>query len=186
MKIILVRHGQTDCNRDGINMGRKIDVSINETGRVQMEQIIPEIRGFNPEVIISSPMKRTSESAEIMKEVLKIPIEFDDRIVEIDMGSISGKSREEAASLMSLSLKQAIYQYRKGQYDYTPFGGESADNTSERANSFFKDLAQREERCVIVVSHGALVRLLHMAITGESSLIDKGIPNAAVFVLEYA
>src|SRR3990167_2293306 len=117
MKIILMRHGQTDCNRDGIWMGRRLDVSINEVGIEQIKETIPELKSLNPELIISSPMKRTKESAEIIQRLLGIPLEFDDRIVEIDIGSLSGKSREEAATFLSLSIEEAIHLYRIGEYD---------------------------------------------------------------------
>ncbi len=185
MKVILVRHGQTDYNRDGIWMGRKLDTSINEVGRTQMSNVIPELKLLNPELIISSPMKRTRESAEIIKKALGIPLEFDDRIVEIDLGSLSGQHREKAAFLANVSLEEAIRQYRIGQYDYIPFGGESAEDILERTKKFLRDLAQRKEKSVIVMSHGGLIRSLHRVIAGDLSLADRGIPNASVIVLEY-
>ena len=185
MKIILMRHGQTDYNLAGVYMGRRLDASINETGKVQMEQTIPELQSLKPEVIISSPMKRTRESAEIIGNALEIPIEFDDRITEIDIGSLSGKSKAGASSLMNLSLEAAIQQYRMGQYDYSPFGGESAKDILERTERFLKGLKQRKEKCIVIMSHGGLVRSLHRVITGNVSLVDKGIANAALIVLEY-
>ena len=186
MKIILLRHGQTDFNRDGIWMGRKLDASINETGKAEIEQIIPEIRSLNPQLIISSPMKSTKERAEIIKRALNIPIEFDDRIIEIDVGSLSGRHREEAATLANISLEEARHEYRMGKYDYVPFGGESADNILERTKEFLKDLGQRGKKCVVIMSHGGLIRSMHRVIVGDLSLADRGIPNAAVIVLEYA
>ena len=185
MKIILMRHGQTDYNLSGINMGRRLDASVNDTGKTQIEQTIPEIKSLNPEVIISSPMRRTRESAEIIQKALGTPMEFDDRIMEIDTGSMSGKNKAEVARLMELSLEGAIHQYRMGQYDYTPFGGESAQDILVRAEAFLKDLVKRKEKCVIVMCHGGIVRALHKLITGDSTLIDQGIPNAVLIVLEY-
>lgn len=185
MKIILMRHGQTDYNLAGINMGRRLDASINATGRAQIEQTIPEVKLLNPELIIASPMKRTRESAEIIQQALGIPIEFDERIMEIDTGSISGETKAEASKLMGLSLEGALYQYRIGQYDYTEFGGESYQDIRNRAESFLRDLRQRKEQCVIIMCHGGLVRSLHNLITGELSLVDQGIPNAVVMILEY-
>ncbi|MCR4260887.1 MAG: histidine phosphatase family protein [Candidatus Colwellbacteria bacterium] len=186
MKVILMRHGQTDCNKNGIWMGRKLDESINDTGREQIVKTIPELKALNPELIIASPMKRTKESAEIIQEALGIPIEFDERIVEIDIGSLSGKSREEAATFMSLSMEEAIHLYRVGEYDYTSLGGESFQHILERTQNFLKDLSQRKEKCVIVMAHGGLVRSLHRVITGSVSLVNEGVANGALIVLEYA
>lgn len=185
MKIVLVRHGQTDCNRDGIWMGIRLDVSINETGKAQMNSIVPELKSLNPELIICSPMRRTRESAEIIKEALEIPIEFDERIMEVDVGSLSGQSRVEAATAMGLSLEEATHQYRVGQHDYSPFGGETAQDILGRTEDFLNDLSQRKERCIIIMSHGGLVRSLHMVITGSNSLVNEGIKNASIIVVEH-
>ncbi len=186
MKVILMRHGQTDCNRDGIWMGRKLDEPINDTGREQIAKTIPDLKALNPELIIASPMKRTKESAGIIQEALGIPIEFDERIAEIDIGSLSGKSREEAATFMSLSMEEAIHLYRVGEYDYASLGGESFQHILERTQNFLKDLSQRKEGCVIVMAHGGLVRSLHRVITGSVSLVNEGVANGALIVLEYA
>lgn len=185
MKIILVRHGQTDCNRDGIWMGRRLDVSINETGKSEIENIIPQLRLLNPEVIISSPMKRTKESAEIIQEALQIPLEFDERIMEVDVGSLSGKSRVDAATAMGFSLEEATHQYRMGEHDYSPFGGETAENILSRTQSFLGDLSKRKEKCVVIMSHGGLVRSLHRVVTNSLALASEGIKNAAVIVVEH-
>lgn len=185
MQIILMRHGETDCNKDGIWMGRKLDVSINDAGRAQIQATIPELRTFNPDLIIASPMKRTKESAEIIEESLGVPIEFDDRLMEIDVGSVTGKTREEAAELLGMPLEEVVRLYRVGEYDYTNIGGESAQHILSRIKSFLVDLAQREEQSVIVMSHGGIVRTMHRIISGSLSLADQPIPNATLIVLSY-
>jgi len=185
MKVILMRHGETDSNRDGIWMGRELDVSINETGKTQLEQTISLIKPLNPEVIIASPLRRTRDSAEVLGNTFGIPVELDDRLIEVGVGSLSGKTRVEAAKLMSLSLEEVMRQYRIGQYDYTSVGGESAKHIFDRSQDFLNDLSKRKERCVIIMTHGGIVRSLHELITGDLSFAYEGIPNASVLVLEY-
>ena len=185
MKVILMRHGETDSNRDGIWMGRELDVSINETGRTQLEQTISQIKPLNPEVVIASPLRRTRDSAEVLKNAFGIPIELDDRLIEVGVGSLSGKTRAEAAKLMNLSLEEVVRQYRIGQYDYTSVGGESAKHIFDRSQDFLKDLPKRKEKCVIIMTHGGIVRSLHELITRDLSFAYEGISNASVLVLEY-
>ncbi len=185
MKIIVMRHGQTDYNAKAMHMGRIFDVPINDTGRQQIEERIPEIEALAPQVIISSPLLRAAQSAEIISKHLGMPVELDDRIMEIDMGSFSGHSHKDAAAMMGVSLEEFKKRYREGTYDYTQYKGESATQVLERAKGFLESLRGRAEQCVLVVCHGGMLRALHHAATGKLYDTTKGVPNAQIDILNY-
>ena len=77
-KLILIRHGQTDMNKDQLYYGR-LDVPINETGKEQAENTrknLVELE-IDYDKIYSSPMKRAYETAEIVN-YKNLEIEKDD------------------------------------------------------------------------------------------------------------
>ncbi len=71
MKLIFVRHGQTDFNLQGRPQGQEMDRPLNETGEGQVEaaaQFVPSDIDF----IISSPLKRAAQTADILNK--KLPV----------------------------------------------------------------------------------------------------------------
>lgn len=166
-------------------MGQVYDVPINEVGKAQIEEKIEEIRELAPELIISSPLKRTAESAEIVSEALGLPIEFDDRLMEINMGSLSGETHANAASMMGMNLPDFLASYRSGAYDYGFQNGESAKEVTARVKGFLKDLKNRELEAVLLVCHGGILRMLYFVATGNLYPLEEGLPNAALVALDY-
>lgn len=166
-------------------MGRVYDVPINEVGKEQIEKLIPKIKSLAPEVIISSPLLRTSQSAKIIGEQLNIPIEFDDRILEIDMGAFSGETHEDAARMSGATLEEFQLAYRTGTYDYIPWQGESFEQVIGRARDFLADLKGRPINNVLIVAHGGIIRSLYRAIENVEYPIDKDVPNAELIILDH-
>ena len=54
--IFVVRHGETDNNRNGIYQGQ-MDVALNERGRAQAAELAPRVRTLRPDVIVHSPLQ---------------------------------------------------------------------------------------------------------------------------------
>ena len=92
--IYFVRHGESEANQRGIFAGQKEDSVLTEKGKEQARATAQEIENENLKIdkIVSSPLKRTKETAEIIAkeigfDVLKIY--FDNRVIEYDMGSLT-------------------------------------------------------------------------------------------------
>ena len=94
MKIYVIRHGQTDWNVAGKCQGRT-DIELNETGIEQAKQAKEQLKNYNIEQIICSPLKRTRKTAEVIKENTNCSIITDERIIERECGTIEGTTRKE-------------------------------------------------------------------------------------------
>ena len=81
MDILLLRHGETDWNREGRLQGH-MDVPLNLNGRLQISHAAETLARLYPniELVISSPFSRARESAEIVSE--KLGYEKTDIIME--------------------------------------------------------------------------------------------------------
>jgi len=87
--LILVRHGQTDANRDGLLLGRS-DPSLNPTGRGQAAAAALRVASFGPVRVLSSPLLRARETAEIVAGELGLTVGLDHRLIEVDYGDHEG------------------------------------------------------------------------------------------------
>lgn len=88
--LCIIRHGETAWNLEGKFQGRE-DISLNETGRKQAKNCIDYLSQYKWNRIISSPLKRAKETAEIFNEALECnEIEIFHNLIEMDFGSASG------------------------------------------------------------------------------------------------
>ena len=89
-EIYFIRHGQTDENSLGIRQGAEIDSELNELGRQQAKKSGKYLKKYrikdkNFDCILSSPLKRAIETAEIIGKELKLSkkIEILDSLIEL-------------------------------------------------------------------------------------------------------
>lgn len=88
--IYLVRHGQTEWNALHKVQGSTDNV-LNEEGIKQARQVAEKMKNITIDLIISSPMKRAIQTAEIIRRNRDIPIQIDNRLREREFGTFEGK-----------------------------------------------------------------------------------------------
>jgi broad specificity phosphatase PhoE len=137
--LLLVRHGQTAANADGLLIGRT-ESALTERGRRQAAALGRLLGGVS--VVVSSPLRRTLETA----EMIEAPLEVDERWIEMDYGVYDGRPMAEVGA-ERWAAWHADPSYRLP-------GGESLEEVGRRVRSACADLAERaEEADVVVLSH---------------------------------
>ncbi|MFK7933060.1 MAG: histidine phosphatase family protein [Saprospiraceae bacterium] len=154
--IYIIRHGQTDMNLNGIVQGSGVDSSLNDTGRAQAAAFHKMYKNVPFEIVITSRLKRTHETAQPFLDV-GITWEQMSEINEISWGIHEGKKgtptdREEYSQLMQ--------DWRNGLFDSRITGGESAAEMQQRMVEFKNQLLRRPEEYILVVSHGRAMRCM--------------------------
>ncbi len=150
---LLMRHGETAWNREGRVMGRQ-PVDLDEAGRAQVEMAVPLARELAPDLIVSSPLARAAQSAEIIaRAVGGIEILTDDRLEEVRYGAWEGKT------YYQLVKDDSYINYRKAPLDSMTPGGETIRQVQERGVAAV-DAAIRTHRGkrILFVSHGDIIR----------------------------
>ncbi|HVC35875.1 MAG TPA: histidine phosphatase family protein [Candidatus Dormibacteraeota bacterium] len=93
MSIYFLRHGESEANVKGVFDGQGLNSELTILGGKQAEQAAQELTSIDIKDIYSSPLKRTRKTAEIVSDRIGFPlnqIKFDDRLMEHDVGRLSG------------------------------------------------------------------------------------------------
>src|SRR3989344_3932278 len=156
MKVYVIRHGLTELNK-AKKVNGQIDEPLAPEGFQQAEAAI-SLLPKSIKHIYSSPLQRARQTAEIINSKLNRPISLQNELTEIHMGSLAGKAWTDMESGLDLKKK-----HRTVQFDYRPYGGESAKEVRKRVTEFLKKLKQKHgDNEVLIVTHGGIIRLLHL------------------------
>jgi probable phosphoglycerate mutase len=158
----LVRHGETEWNRDRRVMGR-LGVSLGNRGRAQVAALAPLLTGLGAEVVWTSPLERARETAEGIATALGgIAVHVDEGLTEVDYGSWEGRTFDE---LMSDAAYHAYH--RDPESAQAPGGRERLVEVRDRTLAALARIAEaRPGGRAIVVSHGDPIRLVLAACLG--------------------
>lgn len=181
-KLILIRHGQTDMNKDGLYYGR-LDVPINEAGREQAENTrknLAELK-IDYDVIYSSPMKRAYETAEIVN-YKNFEIKTDSELREMDFGIFEGLSYKEI-------LKKYPEEMEKLKADWKTYSyvtGENPFMLQKRALKFLEKIDKNKNN--MVVTHwGIICTLLSWLFSNELEGYWKyQVKNGGIVIIDFA
>ncbi len=88
--IVFARHGQTAPNRDGLVLGRA-DPELTDEGHRQAALLGAALGGEPVTAIVTSPLVRARQTAEVIAAACGLPVTVDERLVEIDWGTWEGR-----------------------------------------------------------------------------------------------
>lgn len=149
MKIFIMRHGTTVWNEKAITQGRTNN-KLSKFGKQQTEIAAIKYRNINIDAIFCSPLMRTVQTANIINKFHKSKVIKDDRLIEIDQGIFTGKSK------FNLSEKEKI---QKSNRDPS-CGMESYESVYLRAKEFLKDLKTKKYNQVLIITHNVTASLM--------------------------
>lgn len=139
MRLLITRHGQTDWNVQGKTQGRT-DIELNETGIRQAEEVREKLLSQSIDIIISSTLKRAKKTAQIIAQGRKIPIIYDEDIVERSFGIYEGEK-----------LKGEDFDRIK---ETEGKGVETDEDLLKRITRFLGKIKQEyQDKTVLVVTH---------------------------------
>lgn len=153
-QICFLRHGESTGNANGYHQGQS-DFPLSEKGIQQAQQLASlwKAEGLHFNKIISSPLSRARQTAEIIAQTLSMPIEFDPIWMERDAGVLSGLHAEEAQKRYPRPDFMSVY-------DKVGKTGESQWELFLRAGKAVAALIKRETGRYLVVSHGGILNMV--------------------------
>jgi len=161
MRLIIVRHGQTEYNVKNIVQGQSGN-PLDETGREQARKAGERLSAEKIDVAYSSDLNRARMTCEaIMKHHPGIPVHYVKELREMDMGTfVDGP-------------KEAYNQHKRksglSKLEYRPPGGESHRDMRERVIPFLEGIKEGHRgQTVLIVTHGGIKRILMGELMGKT------------------
>jgi probable phosphoglycerate mutase len=162
--LLLVRHGQTDWNREPARCSGWAEVELNDVGRAQARDLGRALAGRGIELVVTSHLVRARETAELVHAELggELPFVVDPRLAESHRGEwetrrFSSIRREEPDSWR---------RYREHPETFRFPGGESLEIQQRRVLACLRDCAL-DGRTALLVTHGGSIRLTRCFLRGD-------------------
>jgi len=163
MTLLLIRHGETDWNREPARCLGWAEIGLNDTGRGQARDQGRALKGRGLELIVTSHLLRARETAVIIQEELggTVALVPDPRLAETHRGEW------ESRLFAEIMVEEAAdwQRYREHPETFRFPGGESLADQQRRVLAALRDIA-RDGRPALVVTHGGSIRLAHCFLEG--------------------
>ena len=160
--LVIVRHGETELNRDGVFRGR-LDVPLNDRGRLQAEAAAEALSGTQVTAVYSSPLSRAYDTGAAIAARHGVQVVIDEAFHNFDLGEWQGRPKEsvrqESPELWDLWVNDPTHLRIPG--------GETLEDVRDRAHERALELVEkhRDER-IVVATHRSVAKLLGGALLG--------------------
>ncbi len=164
--IYLVRHGQTEFNRDGRFQGR-VDSALTDLGVAQAQAVgarLAALAAADPGDwrIVASPLGRTRQTAAIIAQAMGLPeAEVDERLIEVSYGAMEGLTRDE------VDARWPHLAGLRGTFGRAP-EGETQQALDARAASWLADAQALADQRIVAVAHASIGRVIRGLYAGLS------------------
>ena len=163
MKLLLVRHGETDWNKLGRFQGHR-DICLNARGLAQARETAQAVSAGEGTALYSSPLNRTMQVADEISRVAGVPVVPADGFKELGLGDLEGVTGEEMRS----GWPEVHAAWRNDPSTVSMPNGESLTQLQDRAWRAVLDLEQAhsDDDVLVVVSHNFAIRTIIAKLLG--------------------
>jgi len=157
---LILRHSETAYQKEKIlyDWPAISSFPLTEDGKKKIENLAKKLKKEKPDLIYSSDALRARQTAEIVAKELKIQINFDSRLRDINLGIYQWRKKDEFLKDFPVSLER----FKKKVPE-----GESWSDVKKRVIDFIKDIDEKYEgKKILIVSHGDPLWLLEGAMKG--------------------
>lgn len=169
--ICLVRHGETDWNLKGKLQGRT-DIPLNEAGILQAEECSEYLKSFVWDALVTSPLMRAKQTAEIINIKIKVPLIEMEEFLERNYGDAEGLTLEERMRV----YPDKIYPNQEDQVSLR-------NRVMSGIEKIVEDFGERR---ILLVAHGAIINgILANLSNGEIGSGKTKLMNACISSIHF-
>ncbi len=183
-QLCIVRHGETAWNAEHRVQGQ-LDIPLNDVGMKQAQAVARALRGESFDVIYSSDLTRTRQTADPISSLLAMTIRLDKDLRERHYGMFERLTYAEVK--VKHAAEYARFAARDPDFDFG--GGESLKDFSARSLRVLAKIASAHAgQHVLIFTHGGVLDELYRHVNGVpmSAVREFGIPNCGLNRVEFA
>ncbi|WP_342328003.1 histidine phosphatase family protein [Pedobacter sp. FW305-3-2-15-E-R2A2] len=163
-ELYIIRHGETELNKQGIVQGRGINSDLNDTGRAQAEAFYAKYKDVAFDKVYTSELKRTHQTVKGFIDA-GLPWTQLSGLDELAWGTWEGQPNDENAMI---AFKSIMEKWTSGDYDARFEGGESPADVIIRQKQALEVIRSAEnEKTLLICMHGRAMRLFLCLLTGR-------------------
>lgn len=174
-----IRHGQTQANAMGLKQGT-INSEITQltpTGEQQAQQLHDHFDIEFADQVVVSPLDRTRRTAAIVNQTAQLPLEVDDRLLEISYGSWDGRPNAELERDHPEVFDPVLHDVLPS-YTTLATDGESFGHVVDRVRDFMREYATLQSNGkIIAVTHGFTVKAAVLAALDPTNVMTLPEPE---------
>ncbi|MFZ4481553.1 MAG: histidine phosphatase family protein [Rhodoferax sp.] len=182
MELILIRHGETDWNRE-LRFQGQVDVPLNAVGHEQARRLGLRLAGERAQLLVCSDLTRTRQTALPISQQSLQPLALatvpDAAWREQNFGAVDGMQVDE----IKARHPDAWARWIRFHADYAFEGGESAQQFHSRVIGAVRELeARHASQTLVVVTHGGVLDMIYRTARALplSGPRQSEIPNAGL------
>ena len=175
--LYLVRHGQTDDNKNHIIQGNK---PLNKLGKKQVKETAQTLKDINFDICFCSPLRRTKQTAKaLLKYHKNLEVIYDDRLIERKYGDLVGICYD------TIPNYSAIRWNANEKFDDT---AEQVLDFYDRISTFYNDILPKYKgQNILIVAHSGVARMTFYYFNGkpeDNNFTNFEIKNAHIMQVE--
>jgi len=184
-RLTLIRHGETEWNREGRIQGYHSDSVLTATGRAQADRVAERLAGERVDALFSSDAGRARQTAAAIAAAVGLDVLYDAALRERNYGVFEGRTYEE----IEREFPEAYRKFRSRDPHYAPPEGESGAQFRDRIVAALERVAARSEaRHAAVVTHGGALGIAYRHVTDMllEAKRDYSLHNASLNRIVYS
>jgi broad specificity phosphatase PhoE len=173
--LLFVRHASTQWTAPPSRYQGRTDLPLSPRGHAEAEQLADRLQRIKLDAIYSSPLRRARETAVALAYGRLLPLETDDRIIELSYGDWEGKQHVQVEE----DQADALIAWASGLAPAP--GGESRIELTRRVSAFLDDVI--EQGTVAVITHKEVIRAsaIVLGLLHPADYLVLEVPCASIF-----
>jgi len=179
MKLFLVRHGESQANKQNITQGQ-LDSNLTDLGIDQAKKLANRLKDYDFDIVYSSDLKRAVETAKEINKFHHKQIILDKRIREIDRGDFTGQPHS-----ITKPLWDALPE---DEFEKKAPNGETRIDQVKRVTNFIEEIEEQGKN-ILIVCHGHTIRCILKALFSDEKTLHEiweefPKPNACLYEID--
>lgn len=183
-RLYILRHGETEWNKQNRTQGCSNDLSLSDYGRNQVKEVANRFKNILVDTLYSSDLKRAYETADEISKIVNQPVNKTLSLREMNFGCWEGLTSQE----IGIKYKDIYEIWHSNPLNANIPDAESLIELQKRVLRFINDIIlKHKDKNIVIVSHGITIKIMIFSILGIDLSFNNRIriDNTGISIIDY-